>query len=796
MELNVTVGLGGHAKLGCWTPVRVVLSNPGEAALGELVLPPQDATDARSDYRIPVEAPPSSRRAFLLYARPRTGMTALRVEFRPTAGPPVVKTATCSWHDPRSRIVLGVSRKAGGLGTIGAAPVTSGHRSAAEYSAADSVVAYVTPDRSTGALGLPDRAAGYEGVTAIVLRDISPEDFEDFEREALVSWVKSGGLLIVTSSPAVAELRDSFIEELSPVRFRGQSAMPNLNALAEHFRQRLPSGRALVAATERKPDARVIVEQDGLPLLASRPSETGMACFLAADCTAPPLDAADSLLTEVWSDLLEEQHPMDRCRPLSRLKSQDSSWPGDGLSPGIVQLPILQWEAFGLLGGYLLAYIGVLVAVNLVAKRLDRREWTGQATLLVVLGFSVGAWYIGSATRLGACRTYAAGVGVARSGASVGWLEAVWGIRSAAAREYGLSPADGAQTAEYLTGARRARSHPVRQQAGFAVRDMPVDLWGFGAVRVQGPWQLQGRITARLVELDANRVAVSIENGTPYDLRWPFVLLPSAPVLMSGLIPAGETRETDPFERSRFQRQPAAPGKTPFDLVAEHSQAEDSKTAPSAEARIRHRLLRRLGSMEMGSPPSGGLFGGPSYWMPPDTSAPDPFAPATPIVAAWVRPDRPLVTLAPAREVHAGELLVLVEVPPGPAASGGLRGFVDVLPALDATARGVRLGSEGKLAVDSGVHEVRFRLSSSPRPQRLDRLLLTAGVEGSGPELEVYDYRNYSWRPIETRPNARTTTYLEPPADYVRWPWVKVRLTHAGREAATVYCALSGQFAE
>jgi len=796
VELNVTVGLGGHAKLGCWTPVRVIVDNPGEATRGELVIPPQDATDEASDYRVPVEAPPSSRRAFMLYARPQTAAGTLRVEFRPARGPRVVKTAPCSWHDPRSRLVLGISRKAGGLGTLGAAPGTTGNQGPSEYSTADRAVAYVTPDRSTGALGLPDRAGGYEGVSAVVLRDISPEDFEDYEREALIAWVESGGLLIIVSGPNVAELRSSFIEKLSPVSLRGQRLVPHLGALAEHYRESLNYGRALVAVAERKRGSEVVVEQDGLPLVTRRPYETGVVYFLAADCAAPPLDSADALLKEMWSDALRSQPPVERLEPLARLKPQDLS-PGRGLSPGIVQLPILQWEAFGLLGGYLVAYIAVLVALNLLAKRLDRREWTGYATVGVILAFSLGALFVGSSAKLSACRTYEAGVASLRSGASVAWLEAVSGVRSPAARAYGLSPSAGQQTAEYLLGARRELSWPVEQQSSFLLRAMPVDLWGFGAVRVQGPWRLSGRITARVIDIDATRVAVSVENGTPYDLRWPFVLLPGAPVLMSGLIPAGETRETDPFERSRFQRQATVPGKSRFESLAEHCKAEDSKAAPSPDARMRHRLLRQLGSMEQGSPSTGGWFGLPSYTPPPDPNAIDPFAPGTPIVGAWIPLPDPLVRVTPSQELHVAEVLALVEIPEGSADSAtGVRRFTDLPPMLDATARGIRLADEGRLSLEAGTHELRFRVSAAPRPQRLSTLAVTVGSTLPTLQAEAYDCRNHTWRPVGSQQDKDTTTLLQPAADYVRWPWVRVRLTHGRREAVTVYCALSGEFAE
>jgi hypothetical protein len=803
VELEVTVGLGGHAKLGAWAPVRVVLDNKGEATRGELVIPPQTATDEFSDYRVSVDVPPQSRRAFVMYARLRVAASAVTVEFRPQTGARVVQHASCALHEPGSRIVLAISRKAGGLGTIGAAPIVSaGPGGAPGYTTADSVVAYVTPDRSSGALGLPDRPAGYEGMTAVVLRDISPKDFEDSERDALVGWVESGGLLVVMAGPNVAELRDSFIERLSPVSIRGQRVLPHLGALAEHFRQNLNYGRALVADTERKRGATVLVTQDGLPLLASRPWQTGMVYFCAADCTAPPLNSADLLVTEMWSDILQNQHPVDEWAPLMRLRPTEQSAPGGGLSPGIVQLPVLRWEAFALFGGYLLAYIAALVAVNLLAKRLDRREWTGHATLVVIAAFSLGALYIGSSAGLASCRTYDAGVAALQSGASVAWLEGVSGLRSPAARTYNLAASTGEETLEYLWGAHRELSWPVQEQAIFGLRALPTDLWGFAALRVQGPWRAGGPITARLLTVDDRRVAVSIENGTPYDLRWPFVLLPGGLVTMEGLIPAGSTRETNPFERS--QRQRAQPSPVPrstddslFQKLAEHCKAEDSRTAPSVEARIRHRLLRQLGANESDYQQASRS----SIWYPsmpamratPDES--EPFAPSQPIFGAWIDLRQPLLEVSPAREVPVSQILILVAVPQeGLRPPSGVRRFGDILPTLDSGASGIRPAEEGKLWVSKGTYELRFQLPADSASQTLAALALTTGTGGGDLRAEVYNYRLRRWQPVRVAQGTRTATVLYPPSDYVRWPWVRVRVSRRGSDLGNVYCGLSGVY--
>jgi hypothetical protein len=784
VELDVTAGLGGHAQIGAWTPIRVVLDNKSSAQRGEIVVPPQPATDPWSDYRVSVDVPPSSRRAFLLYARLRIDAAAVEVEFRPERGAPTKAKATCSIHPEGSRVVLVVSRKAGGLGTAGAAPLGGGGSASGEREAGDSVVTYVVPDRATGALGLPDHPAGYEGIAAIVLRDISPADFEDSEREALSRWVHGGGTLLVMAGPNVAELRDSFVEELLPVRIRGRRVVQGLPVLARHFRAALQDVPVLVAEAETAPGAYTVVEQGGLPLLVRGAAGSGIAWFLAADCAAPPLNAADDLLIEMWTDVLEQQRPVREWAPLSRLGPvpHDPESRG-GLSEAVVRLPVVEWEAFAVFGVFLLVYVAVLLAASLLLKRLDRREWMGLALLITVLAFSGGALYLGRAAHLASSRAYEAAVIAAHSGSGTAWLEGVSGLRSPAARSYSFAAAAQDQSIEYVCGARREESWPVYQQGAFTLRRVPVDLWGFGCTRVQGPWDLQGRVTTALVAVDGRRRAVSVRNETPHELKDVFVLFPGAVLLVPESIPAGETRETPPFEARLLEAAPQATNA--YEQLVTHSHAADTRATLSARDRLRARLLKQLGAANEGMPymssPGGGHGGSLSL------------APDEPLLGAWIDLPAPLVTVAPARVVHQSEALLLVDVPEAADSAALQQRTFALAPAFDASAPGIRAGMDGRISVASGRHELAFRLPMPSADTRPNSLRVEIGADQQGLGAEVLNYRTRLWEPLRMPVNAHMTHQLTPPGDYVRMPWVRMRLTAGQTYSARVFCVVSGE---
>jgi len=151
VQLQATAGLGGHLVVGEWAPVSVIVENSGKETSGDLVIPPQMATGDGHEYRVAIDVPPSSRRAFTLYLRYLIDASEVTVEFQPERGRKKVSTkATCSAHDAGSRLVYVISRAAGGLSYLGAVPMPMVTDEYGTHGSRDSVVAYATPRSCDG----------------------------------------------------------------------------------------------------------------------------------------------------------------------------------------------------------------------------------------------------------------------------------------------------------------------------------------------------------------------------------------------------------------------------------------------------------------------------------------------------------------------------------------------------------------------------------------------------------------------------------------------------------------------
>ena len=774
-ELKVSAGFQGHVKVGAWAPVRAVVDNThGSAARGELVIPRQPA-NPRDEYRVRLDLPPSSRRAFMLYVRYREQTSPLRVELRLQGRRPLVVDAPCSPHAPGARLVLAISRTAGGLSFINAVPLPVPPEAGRSPAGHDAAVAYATPDSATGALGLPDQPVGYSGLSAVVVRDIAPSAFQPGEQDALVKWVQGGGLLAIVAGPNAGELRDSFLEKLGPARLRGQRSVGGLASLAARFREPISAGQALVADIEPTPDAEVLAAERGVPLLVRRHVENGTVYFLTADSSAPPLRDADRLLIALWTELLRDA---SQARPWAPLDS-DSDRAEGGLAADTVRLPVIEWDAFAVFGGFLLAYIIFLVPVNrFILHRADRREWTGWAVLLFIVLFSGGALYLGRGAPLGSSRVYEAAVVRARSGASVGWIDGVVGLRSPNERRYAITAPNTGRSLECLMASRRVPPPWVDEENGFSVPDAAVDLWGFGAFRVEGPLDLGGHVTAQLAASDGHNLAVLVENHTPYPLSRPFVLTSTTAHPLEDLPPEGapgSVRQCGPIAPNELQSSGVTNMGTASAVLFKHCDTADKRGA-SAGQRIRNRILTQLAGTNQS--PGPGYFGRPR----PTTSARPseaPPPPPRPVFGAWIKPSGPLAGVAPAPGARVSEVLLLVEIPVDPS----LIPPAPIMPPPPPMSvmpnpmggGGFNNRTTQTLQIRSGTRELSLQATSRGN-RSVSRLEVSVNSDQPGLTAEIKDLRTGGWHPLNVGVNRAVVTVLPSASNYISAPTGATRI--------------------
>jgi hypothetical protein len=168
----------------------------------------------------------------------------------------------------------------------------------------------------------------------------------------------------------------------------GTQGVTDLAPLAVFAAGSLPGGTAAVVATgPLSPDAVVLAEAGGLPLIAARHSGFGQVVFLAADPGFDPLaswDGLEGLFRNILTGTAERPSWAGGLRSWYSARDAVNALPGLSY-PSAIQI-------CGFLGFYLIA-VG---PVNyLVLRRLKRRELAWVTIPGVVLVFSVGAYLTG-----------------------------------------------------------------------------------------------------------------------------------------------------------------------------------------------------------------------------------------------------------------------------------------------------------------------------------------------------------------------------------------------------------------
>ncbi len=476
--------------------------------------------------------------------------------------------------------------------------------------------------------------------------------------------------------------------------------------------------------------------------------------------------------------------------------ASDGAEDSGGLSPDTVRLPVAEWNTFAVFGGFLLAYIVILVPVNrFVLRRLDRREWTGWAVLISIALFSAGSLYLGKAAPLASCRVYDTAIARARSGASIAWADGVVGIRSPGERWFDVSAADSGRSLECLAASRRAPPPAVDLEGGFSIPRVALDLWGFGAFRVEGPLDLGGRVSAQLATVNGKNLAVIVENRTPHRLKRAFVLTLSA-VHPVEEVAAGRVKQFGPLAQSELAGTGAPGSNVVAASLAQHCEAADKRGASPGE-RIRSRVLAQFTgvSQSMGSPH-------PSYFgMSPPGPIPAPvgeapaLGPGRVVFGAWLDLPTPLADVSPRPAARTSEVLLLVNVPLDVSlpVTGSLD-FGPLYPSAQGGSADLDRDWRGRMRIRSGSHELDFVLPPPLGNRHATRLSVTVGCDQPGVTVEVMNYRTGQWEPLEVEPGHSRPTALRPPDDYVRWPEgrAKIRLSREQPHETYVSCTLSG----
>lgn len=731
LKMEARPAFDGHFKYGEWLPLWVQLENNGPDLSGELQVRVPGRTGT-SVYAVEVSLPSGSRKLVPLYALPNNFSHALEVQLA-SKNQVLAKQSVTVRPQPNVNYMIGiVAPERGAMALMMGASLPGIRRTK------------VLVDLQLS--DLPERPEGLRSFDALILNDLDTSSLTPSQKDALETWVHQGGRLIIGGGPRILQTASGLPDSLLPFipsSFTEISSVSSLAGYSNAEEVRVPG--PFVVATGDEPGGKVLVKQDGLPLVVELGLGSGFVDLIALDLALSPFDAWPGTAS-FWSALLSPNGAYPDWLPPDMSARQTSA---NQMIYALSNLPALDLPSIRSLSVLLAIYIILVGPVNYLVLRWRKRlHWAWITIPLITIIFSGGAFSLGYAMR---------GTDLLLNRVIVAELQ---GGRTANIRNYyGLfSPSQNSYEIEVLGGGLLSQlnadydpwsSRPMtaagevvllQQGDKNLVRGLSVNQWSMQSFMTEGALNDFGEISADL-EFEQLSLRGTLSNETGVDL-YDVVLVVGNQILRLGELRAGEDVPVN-LQTPDLMGQAFGP---PLSYrIFEQEFNRPMPSGPPRELQLKQSILDTVVPYGSSFGTFSGKFGGTANpegmdsalllgWF--DSSSEDILVegrvPAQQTTAL-------LYTRIPFRLAEGGQ----VSVPPGLIA-----GSIIQMPV-----EGGMCGPSGSAAVYLGRGEAVFEfvLPERYRDVNIEELVVFIGTEGGWervPETAIYNWAIEGWETL------------------------------------------------
>lgn len=457
--LTARVGLDGYCRRDAWLPVFVTLENAGDDVDGRVAARVLTSQGGTSSYGQDIQLPATSRKEMILYVHPGDNMSALELELT-----------------SRGEVLAGKKLRpvclTGETTMIG---VLSDNPSTYDELAAMRPLRGGVKTAQLRIEDLPDHPQGWEPLDVLIVARTDTGRLGAARRQALETWLAKGGRLLVVGGPQW-QAAAAGLEGLLPVQPGSTRTVTGLPALGEHFQLPPPQGAAVLASGPIAGRAAVLVEQDGLPLVAEKPFGFGRVIFLAADPALQPLSNWDGM-QQVYSQLLGP-------RP-ARPGWMDGMWNRYSADRAVSTLPHNPLPPSLAVCGWLILYVVVIGPLNFfITRRARRRELAWFTIPALVILFSGMAYAYGVIYRGPRPILNRLAVVQAWDGAATSEVRGMVGLYSPRRATYTLEAENPFMLSTFAVGEQNRTI--LQTGTGTSMTGVRVEIGGLQAASVQG----------------------------------------------------------------------------------------------------------------------------------------------------------------------------------------------------------------------------------------------------------------------------------------------------------------------
>ena len=399
LKVKVTAGFDGKAKFGKGAPITVEIENSGTSAfIGDMVIDTQQSYESGVGEVFPVEIGAGETKT-VNFINPKIfdfnmyGVNSKSIFFyeggwekgKEIDHKGAQQITVAMYHDD-TKIITAFTDNIDRLSALKGIRI-------ANYSNSQLIDA-----SKIAAMKLPEEAAGWGPTDFVIVDEYAIADMSSVEQEALLNWVRSGGIVLFGASDHLKVESGIFAEHL-PLTLDGKTvvgpAVLNEWTSREDFDKEVTIAKATL-----QPDAKVVYSNDSNILAASKSLGKGLVMQTTFSIGDEPFSKMHGAMA-VWKILLD---------------TADQSINSGGMVPYYNDpMESLRWiignsnELFPsfkvsapLLFGVIIFYIIIIIPVlYIILKRKDKREHAWWIIPAISIAVSVFIFAYGARDRIG-----------------------------------------------------------------------------------------------------------------------------------------------------------------------------------------------------------------------------------------------------------------------------------------------------------------------------------------------------------------------------------------------------------
>lgn len=399
VDISFQYGIDGKVQMGKGFPLEIMLTNKGSDLSGDLVIFANPNYRTQGNVVVPVELPQGEEKTVRVsvpghgdnfYHNQQSNKDSfIRFYKGGWEEGEEVKLSTDKTfrpgYFPENRLVMGV---------LSDSPDSLNYLKLTKYNAES--VEFISLEETD----LPEDSTGFEIFDVLLINDFNISTISKEKQDALKSWVRSGGHLMLGSSPGLTQQLGE-LKDLTVLHISGETSFDNLNFFSENLNDDKPSfSQVEIMTGDIAEKAKVYYSDHSLPMVMNKSFGIGEVTQFAFNVGSQTLSSWDSYPL-FWEDVLQKTVDTDIHGQQRYVMEELSSQLGNIVNA----FPSSFLPLTALIVLFIVYLILLIPGLYFLLKKLDKRESSWWIIPAVAVIASAAIFLVGAKDRIAGSQT-------------------------------------------------------------------------------------------------------------------------------------------------------------------------------------------------------------------------------------------------------------------------------------------------------------------------------------------------------------------------------------------------------